>query len=136
MKKIAAIIIVAIGLVALGFVALPLLVSSEAVRETMIERARQITGREMQFTGTPEITFYPFLGIELNNVTFRDAYGPKDAPPLLQMPVLNGKLSVTAALSGSIEVTEFHFVRPVFNLSVYETGRTNWLWQCQQPSPT
>ena len=126
MKKIAAIIIVAIGLVALGFVALPLLVSSEAVRETMIERARQITGREMQFTGTPEITFYPFLGIELNNVTFRDAYGPKDAPPLLQMPVLNGKLSVTAALSGSIEVTEFHFVRPVFNLSVYETGRTNW----------
>ena len=126
MKKTAAIIVAAIGLVALGFAALPLLVSSEAVRATMLERARQITGREMQFTGTPEITFSPFLGIELNNVTFRDAYGEKDAPALLQMPVLRGKLSITAALRGSIEVSEFHFVRPVFNLVVYESGRTSW----------
>ena len=135
MKKIIAILAIAIGLVALGFVALPLLVSSEAVRATMLDRARQITGREMQFTGTPEITFSPFLGIELNNVTFRDAHGAKDAPPLLQMPVLKGKLSATAAMRGSIEVTEFHFVRPVFNLAVYKSGQTSWtfpvgkMWQ-------
>lgn len=126
MKTIAVCTVIAIGLAALVFAMLPLLVSSEAVRATMIDRARQITGRQMEFTGTPEITFSPFLGIELNNVTFRDTHGSKEAPALLQMPSLKGKLSVTAALRGAIEVSEFHFVRPVFNLTVHESGRTSW----------
>ncbi|MCB1386519.1 MAG: AsmA family protein [Nitratireductor sp.] len=126
MKKVAIAAAVVLAVIAAVFVALPRLVSSEAVRTAMLERARAITGRDMLFTSTPKITFSPYLGIEIHNVSFRDEAGPADAPPILQMPVLKGRLGVAAALRGKIRLTEFEFVRPVFNLTTYANGRTSW----------
>ena len=67
-------------------VALPFIISSETVRSALLERAREITGREMRFSGDPSVLLNPFLGIEIRDVTFHDSYSDADAKPILSMP--------------------------------------------------
>lgn len=117
-------------------IALPWLISSETVRDSLHERAREITGRDMVFAGDPKVAFSPFLGIEISDVSFKG--GREGAETLLSMPTLRGKLSFTGALRGRVHITEFQFVRPQFNLSIRADGTTNWsfgegdVWQVLQ----
>ena len=126
MRKAAYIGLIVLGLIAIGLAILPRLVSSDAVREAMLLRAYEITGRTMQFSGSPKIKVSPYLGIEVHNVSFRGNSGNDQSPTLLQMPILAGKLSIAAALRGAIEITEIEFIRPVFKLTVYDSNRTSW----------
>ncbi|MFK7901454.1 MAG: AsmA family protein, partial [Nitratireductor sp.] len=126
MKKLFMASLVLLLLLTAVIFALPLVISSESVKTSLLAHAQKITGREMQFTGNPQVSFRPFLGIEINNVVFHDQFGPDGSKPLLQMPKLKGKLSLTAALTGQVEMSEFQFVRPLFNLKKFSTGQTSW----------
>lgn len=105
---------------------LPYFISGDAVRAQLIQRAKQITGREMQFSGTPRVALNPFLGIEISDVVFPDQFNGEGSKPILQMPKLKGRLSFAAALSGEVVFSEIQFVRPVFNLKIYSTGQSSW----------
>lgn len=105
---------------------LPGIISSEAVRTNLMERAQEITGREMQFSGDAKVSFSPFLGIEINDVVFREAGSSSDAPPILSMPTLKGSISLAALLGGQIVIEEFQFVRPKFNLRIDSGGGSSW----------
>ena len=135
MKKVLILAAALLAGLSIMLVALPMLISSDAVRNSLIDRAREITGREMKFSGDPTVSFYPFLGIEIQNVTFGSENASPDGQPILSMPKLKGKLSITSALRGRIEVDEFQFVRPKFSLTLYPSGSTNWafpdgkIWQ-------
>jgi AsmA protein len=126
MKKIIIPGVAAAAVIALAVAALPLLISGDMVRTSLLDRARAITGREMQFAGNPKVLFWPFLGVEISDVNFRDDIGGSTAPPILSMPKLKGKLSIPSALQGKVVFSEFQFIRPKFNLKVYSTGQTSW----------
>lgn len=116
--------------------ALPWLISSEAVRASLHQRAIEITGRQMTFNGDPKVALSPFLGIEINDVAFKG--GPDGRTNLLTIPTLRAKLSVTSALRGKVQISEFQFVRPQFDLRILPNGKTNWafgdgeVWQVLQ----
>jgi AsmA protein len=107
-------------------VALPIVISSETVRNTLLERAKEITGREMQFSGDPAVLWSPFLGIEIHDVTFHDSLEGENAKPILSMPVLTARLDLSSALRGKVEIDRFKFVRPVFSLHILPSGQSNW----------
>lgn len=118
-------IILITSIIATAF-ALPYFISGDAVRAQLIQRAKQITGREMQFSGTPKVSLNPFLGIEINDVVFPDQFNGEGSKPILQMPKLKARLSIAAALSGQVVFSEIQFIRPVFNLKIYSTGQSSW----------
>ncbi len=116
-------VVVIAGLV---LAALPWLVSSEHVRQQILSRVVEITGREMTFSDVPRVTFRPFLGIEISDVVFKDPNAGTDDPPLLHMERMQAQLGILPALVGRAEISNFRFVRPRFNLRVYEDGSINW----------
>lgn len=118
-------IILVLAIIATAFT-LPYFISGDAVRAQLIQRAKQITGRDMQFSGTPKVSLNPFLGIEINDVVFPDQFNGEGSKPILQMPKLKGRLSIAAALRGEVKFSEIQFVRPVFNLKIYSTGQSSW----------
>ena len=126
MKRALLMLILLVCLTAAAIAALPLLVSSESVRQQILAQTAAITGREMSFRDLPRITFSPFLGIEIDNVVFKDPNAGELDPPLLQMAKLRGQIRVFPALLGRVEVTRFQFVRPSFNLRVYIDGKASW----------
>lgn len=114
------------ALVATPLVLLPFLVSSEKVRQRIAEHAQALTGRTISFRDAPRVTFSPFLGIEIANVIVADPNASADDPPLLQMERLRGRLDILPALVGRISISNYQFVRPVFNLRVRENGSVSW----------
>jgi AsmA protein len=115
-----------LGVAALVFGLLPYFVSSERVRQQILEQAQAITGREMSFRDSPRVTFRPFLGIEIDNVVFEDPHATKFDPPLLRAEKMRGQLSILPALLGRTEITRFQFIRPQFNLRIYADGTRGW----------
>ena len=126
MRRIAALIVIAAIVVAGGLAALPFLVSPEAVRESVIDQAALLTGKEISFSDTPQITFSPFLGIAISNVVIKDPEGSPDEPALLQMERLEGRLDIGAALLGEVRVRSYRLLRPRFFLSRQENGTGSW----------
>ncbi len=120
----AALTVLVVAVAALS--ALPLFVSSEGVRQQILDSAVSITGREMSFRGTPQITFNPFLGFELNDVVFDDPDAAATEAPFLRMERLQGRLNILPALTGRAEMSNYRFVRPQFNLRVYGDGTASW----------
>ncbi len=119
-------LILLVGLVVVT-IALPLFISSEAVRTSLLQRAKEITGREMVFRGDPNVAFSPFLGIEIQDVEFRSGSGSEK--PILTMPTLRAKLGIASALRGKVAIEEFQFVRPVFDITIARDGRTSWAFR-------
>lgn len=123
-------------------IALPWLISSETVRSSLLERAREVTGREMRFSGDPRVSFSPFLGIEIQDVVFSQPDTGEEEKPILSMPFLRAKLNVTSALAGAVTIDEFQFIQPKFNLKYFANGNTSWtfpngkVWKALQEART
>lgn len=118
-----AVLAVLLGLV---LVALPVLVSTDKVRQRIIAQAEAITGRSISFRDPPRVTFSPFLGIEISNVIFAAAGGAAGEPPLLQAERLRGRLEILPALLGQIRVHRYQFVRPRFSFRIRADGSASW----------
>jgi AsmA protein len=118
--------IAVLAVAALVFGLLPYFVSSERVRQQILQQAQSITGREMSFRDSPRVTFRPFLGIEIENVVFKDPHATEFDPPLLRAERMRGQLRILPALFGRTEITRFQFIRPQFNLRVYSDGTRGW----------
>ena len=131
-----------LGVLVLLALALPFLISSDAVRSSLLNRAQEITGREMQFNGDPRVSFSPFLGIEIRDVVFTSYNAGSDQNPILRMPILRAKLNFTAALRGQVTIDEFQFIQPEFNIRIFANGETNWafpngkVWRSLQEAKT
>ncbi len=127
MKRIAlAALTVVLGLAALSL-SLPFLVSADRIQQLIVARAQSISGKEISFSGSPQITFRPFLGVEVSNVVLRDPQTAPSDPPLLQVETLRGRIRVLPVLFGRIEIGSYQFIRPRFNLRTAQSGQTNWI---------
>jgi len=129
MKRIAVVtgvlLVIAVALLA----TLPLLISSDTVRNRILTEAHNLTGRTMTFRGNPNVSFRPFLGIEISDVVMADPLSPENSPPLIQMEKLLGKLNIIPAIFGEAELRSFQFVRPQFNFRINASGQANWVFE-------
>ena len=117
-----AIVLLVVSLVA----SLPLLFPTDFVRNQIQLHLEQLFGREVSFRDDINITFNPFLGIELSefNVANQSAeYGDK---PLLEAETIKVKLEVISAIFGNVSISEYEIHRPRLNLLTTQYGFSNW----------
>ncbi|MCB1462418.1 MAG: AsmA family protein [Nitratireductor sp.] len=126
MKRLIALGLVLAAVLGGAVAALPFLVSSESVRVRIIEQAQTLTGRRMSFRAAPKVFFNPYLGIAIDSVIFEGPNRRPEDPPLVEMEELRGRVAILPALIGRVEVTQYQFVRPRFNLKVFADGHVSW----------
>lgn len=117
-----------IALVALVLVALVvalLLIDTEMLKRQLEQRVEAQTGRELQIEGSLDISFYPVLGFEVQDVRLANAPGFGDEPlaafdrALLRarvLPLLTGEVVVDTVRLNGLRV----------NAARNAEGRTNW----------
>lgn len=129
MKRLLMSLIVLLVVVAGIIASLPLFVSSATVRSYILDHLRGLTGREISFRGDPSVSFQPFLGIEINNLTISDPYATTTNSPLLSVERVKAQLDILPALFGNIKITQYRLESPRLNLKVYADGNSSWLFK-------
>ncbi|MEM9332786.1 MAG: AsmA family protein, partial [Pseudomonadota bacterium] len=76
--------------------------------------------------GDPSVSFNPFLGIEISDLTISDPMANEGDPPLLDASKVQAQLEIIPALFGQIKISQYLLVRPRLNLKVYSDGNSNW----------
>ncbi len=119
---IVAVLIIGAGVLA----AIPFVVSSNTVRTGITSKIEAFTGRKVTFQGNPSLSFNPFLGFEISDLVLVDLSRGEADTPLLRVEKVKAQLDIIPLLSGKIEVTEYQFLRPRFELKTFTDGSKNW----------
>lgn len=102
----------------------PLLLSDELARARIADQITQWTGRSVDFSGEPDISFFPVPKVTLSNVIISDGDGSEE--PFITVEELTGSIRLLPLLTGRIEVRSFTLERPTIALRVDEDGVSNW----------
>lgn len=127
-KPLKIVLIVAAVLVAitvLPIAAVVLLVDPNSFKPQIVAAVKQQTGREFRIDGELGWTFYPVLGIELGRSQLGNAQGFGDKPMLAVERVAVG-VELLPLFEREINVSELRLERPLINLAIDGSGRTNW----------
>lgn len=126
MKRLFQIALIILIFIAAFIGALPLLLSTDTMRERLIAHVSDITPGEVSFEANPGISFNPFLGVEISDFKIQDPLSGDEKTNLLTVEKVKAKLDILPALVGQISISEYQFVRPILNLKVYTDGKSNW----------
>jgi len=129
MKRVLQIALLCVLIVVVIISALPLILSTETMRERIIAHVSNITPGKVSFQQSPSISFNPFLGIEISDFKIQDPLSGDTQSNLLNAEKVKAKLDILPALLGRINISEYQLVRPKLNLKVYSDGKSNWTSQ-------
>ncbi|WEX08814.1 AsmA-like C-terminal region-containing protein [Chelativorans sp. AA-79] len=107
-------------LVALVVAVLPLVASTQIVRDSIAYQMSAWSGYHVRLDDSPEIRVWPLQAV-LNDVTLLDS-GGADAQAVLDAERIEVDLSALAALRGDIVFTRMRLIRPVLRMR-QEAGR-------------
>src|SRR4051812_7913363 len=125
MKRIAWILVVALGCALALLVLLVALVPREALKARMSEQIASWTGRDVSLRGEPEIHLFPTLSVTLNDVHVAGPEGMEDAE-VISMDRLTGAVRLLPLMIGRIDIGSYTMVRPLVRLVRDGKGRRNW----------
>ncbi len=117
-----------IGLLAVAAAAVTFLIvapPSDLIREQIVTRVKAATGRDLQIAGPASFTFYPVLGIRLNDVSLSGPPGTAGGP-MATLSSLDVGVRILPLLSKEVVVDRLVLYKPVFDLRVDRNGRKNW----------
>ena len=114
-----------VGLAAAGAAALYVAGPADLVRDQIVTRVKQQTGRDLVINGATSFTFYPALGVSMGDVALSAPPG-MTAPPLVTIKNLTASVALMPLLSREVEVKEVRLEEPVVSLQVDTAGRKSW----------
>lgn len=106
----------AIVVVVLVVAALPLVASTQIVRDRIAQQMSVWSGYRVQLREAPEIQVWPSFQAVLHNVTFSE-WGNAEARPIVDAERIEVNLSALAALRGDVVFTNIRMIRPVMRVS-------------------
>ncbi|KFB11105.1 AsmA family protein [Nitratireductor basaltis] len=106
-------IVVVIAL--LLMVGLPLIASTQIVRDGIANQMSSWSGYRVRLDDTPEIEVWPTFRAVLNDVTLLD-WNTRDPQPVVEAVRVEVELSALAALRGDVVFTRMRFIRPLVRL--------------------
>lgn len=109
-----------LAVVALIAAALPLVASTQIVRDRIAHEMSAWSGFRVQLGEAPDIRIWPFRAI-LHDVTLTE-WSDEDGPPVVRAERVEIDLSAMSALRGGVVFSQARFIRPVLRLVEGEDG--------------
>ena len=95
------------------------------IRDQIVARVKEKTGRDLVIAGPASFTILPSPGVSLSSVSL-GAPPEMAGEPLVTMDRLDVRLALTPLLSGKVVVEALTLTNPVFDLRVDASGRKSW----------
>ena len=89
------------------------------------EKFQETTGRSLSLDGEISLSFYPWLGIVVNNVSIGNLRGFSDTP-LLQSERAEVRVKLMPILNNEYEIDTVRLLGTRINLEVNDAGEVNW----------
>ncbi len=137
LRKIVLIILILIVLLIAAVVAAALLIDPDDYREELAARASQQLGREVRLDGPMELKLFPWLALDIRDVTVGNPADFAQAPPLASIEQASVAVRVWPLLRGEIEVGTVSIDRAEFYLVSTADERSNLdgLFGAEDPPP-
>ena len=97
---------------------------SDLIRQTLAEKVKEKTGRDLVVAGPASFSFWPGLGVSLKDVTLSGPPGSQNK--LVSMAALDVNIKTMPLLQRQIEVRRLVLKKPVFDFRVDKQGTKNW----------
>ncbi|HEY5082129.1 MAG TPA: AsmA family protein [Bauldia sp.] len=126
MKRVAIIATVLLAMVAIVVIAVPLVVSSEFLKQRIIHRIAAITGRDVTIAGEATLALYPHFAVSVEGLAIANppAMG---SDPFVAAEGLRTRFRLLPLLLGQAEFDGFELVKPTIHFVRDAQGRPNWL---------
>lgn len=114
-----------VGVLVVLVLALPMLVSTDTVREALIAAVKDKTGRTLSIDGDLSFSLLPNVHVSAGKVVLSNPpeFG---SAPFASMERMEIKVGLIAALTGNMSIDGFVLVKPKIRLMVDKAGRNNW----------
>ncbi|MCW8840494.1 MAG: AsmA family protein [Gammaproteobacteria bacterium] len=125
LKWVAGIIGALVGLVLVAMLALALLVDPNDYKEQITAQVKQQTGRELLIEGDIELSFFPWLGLELGRLELGNAegFGPE---PFASIEAAEARVKLLPLLRAAVEMDTIVLHGMALSLSRRADGVSNW----------
>ncbi|TLX49017.1 AsmA family protein [Pseudoalteromonas phenolica] len=120
-KVIGGVVVVAVGAV----VAAPFLIPTDTIIQQVLEQVENTTGRKLTIAGESQLTVFPSLSIELNDVAFANM-ASGSAENMVSMEQLAVHIPWLSLLSGEAKLERFVIRNPNILLETDKQGKANW----------
>ncbi|SLN59903.1 AsmA family protein [Oceanibacterium hippocampi] len=134
MKKLLIGLLVLVVIVVAAAVILPFVIPIETIREQVIVRAKEATGRDLAIDGDFSLSLLPRLELQATDVRFANAPGQEPAD-MVRLKELGIELEVLPLLSGNVKLGRFVLVEPDIHLAVDKAGKPNWAFGTPGEAP-
>lgn len=115
-----------------GVLVVPTLVDWNQYKPEIEAAATAATGRQLTIGGNVRLDFLPAPALRLNRVRVANIEGGQ-APAMVQADTVNIGVSLSALLSGRIEIDSITVLAPVISLETLADGRANWVFEPGAP---
>ncbi len=116
---------VLLGLVVVAVIAASVLVNPNDYRDTISDKVRDATGRELKIEGDIHLSFFPWLGLELGKLELGNAKGFGKAP-FASIGAAEARVKILPLLSGKVEMDKVVLNGLQLQLVRRADGTANW----------
>ncbi|WP_376692914.1 AsmA family protein [Wenzhouxiangella sp. EGI_FJ10409] len=125
LRKIVLLVFILIGLLVVAVVAAAFLIDPDDYRDELAERASAQLGREVKLEGPMELRYFPWLALDIRDVTVGNPPGFEQAPPLAGIERATASVRILPLLRGEIEVGAVTIERAGVHLVTGRGGASN-----------
>ncbi len=108
-----------------GLAALPFVLSPGFIGEQMQAAVKKATGRTLEISGEPKLSYWPELAVEMDGVSLSNPPGMFDGK-VAQINRLRVRVAALPLLSRKLEIKEITLVKPSLSLVLDGNGQPNW----------
>lgn len=110
-----------IVLIAATVAAVPFIASTQIVKDRIAFEMSAWSGFRVSIEGTPDIEIWPVFRATLTDVTLTD-WDDEQGSPVIEAERVEIELSALSALSGNVDFSDAHFIRPTLRLKRLADG--------------
>ncbi|RFF27436.1 MULTISPECIES: AsmA family protein [unclassified Wenzhouxiangella] len=125
LRKIILLVFILIALLIVAVVTAALLIDPDDYREQLAARASEQLGREVRLEGPMELTFFPWLALDIRDVTVDNQSEFEQAPSLASIERASASVRVLPLLRGEIEIGTVTIGQADLNVVTGRDGSSN-----------
>ena len=133
MSRLIAILVGLLLIIIAAIIIVPMLIPMETYKNQVVSLVKEQTGRDLRIDGDIGLSFFPNIGVSLENVGLSNAEWAKEGE-MASMQEMRVALKLIPLFSGNVEVDSFVLVDPVIHLEVRRDGTPNWQFETANAS--